>query len=175
MTSPFSSCLNMNLDKDQLESLVHSLLWQYRLVDAFWFINIENEHGLHKAEETNAQVWGKVGELSARDIVKRFGITDSGLEGFARAMAYYPWAMMESFELEKRPGEILITSTKCPAQLGRLKHGLGEYACKDMHFQEFAGFAKAIDPRIDIECVFAPPDPHPEGLFCTWRITVKDD
>ena len=169
---PFSSCLDNNLSKDQLQSLVASLLWQYRLVDAFWFINVENEYGLDRAEQINAQVWGKVGELSARDIVKRFGITTAGLDGFARAMAYYPWAMMDSFDLEHRKGEILITSAQCPAQKGRLKHGLGEYACKDMHFQEFAGFAKAIDPRIHIHCDFAPPDPHPEDLFCKWRITV---
>jgi hypothetical protein len=171
----FSSCLDTDLTKEQLRSLAGSLLWQYRLVDAFWFINIENEHGLEQAERINAQVWAKVGELSARDIVKRFGITASGLEGFAQAMSYYPWAMMDSFDLEHREGEILITSAQCPAQLGRLKHGLGEYACKDMHHQEFAGFARVIDPRIRIRCDFAPPDPHPEDLFCKWRITLGAD
>jgi hypothetical protein len=49
-------------------------LWQYRLVDAFWFINVEKRFDLGAAEAVNADVWGKVAALSARDIKKRFAI-----------------------------------------------------------------------------------------------------
>jgi hypothetical protein len=31
------------LNEQQLREMVRSLLWQYRLVDAFWFLGVEND------------------------------------------------------------------------------------------------------------------------------------
>jgi len=158
------------LSKDALVTLVDSLLWQYRLVDAFWFINIEKEYDLSKAEDINAKVWKKLGRLSAKDIKEKFNIQEKGLSGFLKVMNLYPWKMMDCFQIEEKKDELIITSSNCPAQMGRIKHGLSEYVCKEMHYQEFKTFAEEIDPDIKIECIFAPPDPHPDDLFCKWRV-----
>ncbi len=169
------------LDRDQLLEYVHALLWQYRLMDAFWFIKAEEVYGLAAAEDLNARVWAKLGDLSARDIVKRFGPFEPGpgqtpIDAFLAAYAYYPWDMLATFDwVRTGPDELTLKMAGCPPQVARLKRDLGEYACKEMHLGEFKGFLSVIHPSLQVECLYAPPDPHPEDHFCSWRVWVKPE
>jgi hypothetical protein len=159
------------MDAPALRDYLRFLLWHYRVVDGFWFLSVENEYGRPAAEHLDEVVWDKIAGMSATDLTRRFHITGGGLVGLRSAFRYLPWTMIVGFQIEDKGDHLLLTVPECPTQVARVRHGLPEFYCRDMHQKEFESFAHAIDPSIKVECLLAPPD-HPPGLFCKWRFSL---
>jgi hypothetical protein len=160
------------MDASELRSYLAFLLWQYRVVDSFWFLYLADDHGQPAAERVNERVWERVSGMAARDLVSRFAIGEKGLGGFAKVLRLYPWTLLLEYQIEETSDEIVLSVPCCVTQEARRRRGMGEYVCQEMHRLEFAGIAAEVDPRIQVRCDFAPPGDRPAGFDCRWRFTV---
>ncbi|RLI24370.1 MAG: hypothetical protein DRO52_05630 [Candidatus Hecatellales archaeon] len=159
---------------EEMRKYLEFLLWHYRLVDALWFLKVEERFGTSEAVRMNEEIWSKIGEIAARDLKKYFNI-GRGLKEFERAFRLYPWNIIISPEIVVEEDRMMFKVPHCPPQEARVKHGLGEFPCKTMHVKELTNFARVIDPNLKVICKYAPPDPHPENIWCEWEIkTTKN-
>jgi hypothetical protein len=58
------------MDVPELRSYIEFFLRHYRVIDALCFIFLTERFGQEAAEKVNEQVWGRVGGMPAKDIVR---------------------------------------------------------------------------------------------------------
>ncbi len=149
------------------------LLKQYRLTDALWFLAVEDAFGTEAAIKLNEDVWARMGGVAAREIKERFPLKGEGVDRVLEALSYFPWTIIVEHEVKETADGVKIRVRQCLPQEARVNMGRGEFPCKARHLAEWRNFAKEIDKRVEVRCVMAPPDPHPEDLWCEWELRPR--
>lgn len=162
------------MEDEDLRQYVDFLLRHYRLADAYWFLSVDDTFGLDAAVKLNEDIWTRMGKIAARDIKEKFPLEEEGVARVLEALSYFPWAIITGFQVEETADGARIRVPYCPPQAARLRAGRGEFSCKAMHLGEFNNFAREIDEMVEVRCLMAPPDPHPEDLWCEWELRLSE-
>jgi hypothetical protein len=162
------------LSHNQLLKYTKLLLRHYRLIDAYWFLKVEDSCGLETATRFNEEIWAKLGEVSAKDIMKYINVGKGDLKTLLEALKYFPWTIIANWKVaEYSDRRVVILADKCPPQEARMKSGRKLLACKAMEQRLYENFAKVFNNSIKVKCHNAPPDPKPRDCWCRWEFILE--
>jgi hypothetical protein len=163
-----------SLTKEELVGMLSDAAKLWLAHDGLWFQAVEREHGLEHAIELDAAAWERFTVLEARRIMKRLGIEPGGgLDALARALDHRLYALLnEQQVLRPAADRLVFRMNSCRVQAARQRKGLPDFPCKPVGLVEYAGFARALDPRIQTRCLCCPPDDHPADHICAWEFTL---
>ncbi len=165
----------MDLNKDQLLDYVRDLSKRWLAHDGLWFLAVEDRYGLETAIELDKLAWEKFTVIEAQRIMKFLDLkAGGGLKALEKALNFRLYANINKQSTEHLDDKTLIfTMNNCRVQEARKKKSLPDFPCKPVGIVEYANFAKTIDEGIRTECVFCPPDAHPEDACCRWRFFME--
>lgn len=168
------------LSKEQLVELLTMASKNLVAMDGVWFQVLEEQEGMDRAIEVDTEVWRRYPRAEAQRLKRFLGLDDApGLKGLAQALAlnYNVHANEASMYWEEdetsEGGEALVFRIDvCRVQAARARKGMDYHPCKPVGIEEYTTFARAIDDRIEVECLSCYPDVVDPTCGCAWRFTI---
>lgn len=164
------------LSKDELVEIVLDDAKNWLAHDGLWFQAVERAHGMEAAIAADGEAWERFTVLEAERIMSRLGMAPGGgIPALLRCLGqrfYSRLNVQEAIEVSDRRAVFVMRN--CRVQSARRRKGLPDFPCKPVGLIEYAGFARAIDPRLATRCVTCPPDAPREDLHCAWEFTLEE-
>jgi hypothetical protein len=166
----------VEMEEEKLEALLGAVAKNWLVNDGVWFQTVEFDNGMNDAKRCNDSCWAQFSPYEAFTIKKFLKLDDQcGLEGLKKALYFRMYSFInEQSVVDEGPQSFVFQMNDCRVQSARKRKKLDDYPCKSAGLVEYAYFAKAIDKRIETECIGCPPDEHPEEWFCAWRFRLKE-
>jgi hypothetical protein len=144
--------------------------------DGCWFLSVEEDLGTEEAIKYDREAWRKFAPIEARRIMEARNIAaGGGLPALSEALKFRMYHALNEQEAQLSENTLIFEMKGCRVQEARRRKGLPDFPCKSVGVVEFGGFAKAVDERIETECVQCPPDQLGPGEFCRWSFKIKEE
>ncbi|HDP23850.1 MAG TPA: cytosolic protein [Deltaproteobacteria bacterium] len=163
-----------SLPRETLLQFIKALGTNWLTADGIWFQAVERAFTMLDAERCAASCVMRFCTFEGFSIKRFLGLGENpGLGGLKTALRFRPYHQINVQTIyDEGPESIVFQMNQCIVQTTRKKKGLQDYPCKSTGLVEYRSFARAIDPRIVVECIGCPPDPHPDDWYCAWRFTL---
>ena len=163
------------MDDESLDNFIKNISVNWLANDGVWFQSIEFEKGMTDAKRCNDSCWGQFSPFEASSVKRYLNFPENpGLEGLKKALEFRLYSFINEHSItDESENSFVFSINKCRVQDARKRKALDDYPCKSGGIVEYTYFAKEIDARIDTECLFCPPDKHPDDSYCSWRFSIK--
>lgn len=139
-----------------------------------WMANMEKRFGNDVAIEFDSQVFGRQVEVAVLRLKKLLNLNDD-MELLVKSHRLVLSSLYVHWDVAERSDKkVHMVVRHCPLQLRRKRDGEPELPCKPALLSTALRRASAINPKIKVTHVMAPPDPHPEDLWCEAVYQIQD-
>ena len=140
-----------------------------------YMAKLDNDFGHEVALEFDNACFGRMSEVGARRIQKFLGLGDD-IKSILTCLEYsVPEPGSEGEWTQVGDNKAYFKVTKCGMQHARLNRGAEELPCKDALIGVMDRTFKAINPKSKITRSMAPPDKHPDDLWCELEFEIEED
>jgi len=144
-------------------------------VDGLYFLGIEGEYGTEPATKIDADCWGVMGKIEARQLKRILGVEEVEPQSFLHLLRNTSWALdVIGKEYDATEDRVTFRVTQCGTQLTRLRKGLPVFPCRRVRHGYLEAFARELDSGIEMVCRACPPGERPEGTWCEWEFRFKN-
>lgn len=163
------------LTKEQLIELLEMASKNLVAMDGVWFQVLEECDGMDRAMEIDAEVWNRYPISEAKRLKKFLGLDEHpGLQGLAQAIALNYNVHANEASMFWEDDALIFRIDVCRVQAARSRKGMDYHPCKSVGINEYTTFAKAIDSRIEVECLSCYPEVVDPTCGCAWKFTIPE-
>lgn len=164
------------LSKQELIELLEMSAKNLVAMDGVWFQVLEERYGMDMAMDIDAEVWNRYPLSEGRRLKKFLGLSEyPGLEGLEQALRFNYSAHANEASVHWEDDALIFRIEECRVQVARARKGMEYHPCKSVGINEYATFAKAIDSRIEVECLSCYPDIVDTTCSCAWKFTISGE
>jgi hypothetical protein len=139
-------------------------------VDGLYFLGIEDEYGTEPATKIDADCWGVMGKIEARQLKRILNVEEVDPQSFLRLLRNTSWALdVIGKEYDASEDRVIFRVTECGTQQTRLRKDLPVFPCRRVRHGYLEAFARELNSEVEMVCRACPPGERPEGTWCEWE------
>jgi len=161
------------MPRDTLIRLVKAYCRLYQVVDAHWYLSIQDKWGNDAAMERDFWVWERLPRSEVEAVSKLLGVEGrKDLDSLIKLFLTVPMNMTTDYTVaHPTPDRTVVSFTFCPVLRALEKEGQGREKdiCRDLDVMIFRNYAKYFNPAIQVNPILLPPRPDRTGPACVWE------
>jgi hypothetical protein len=174
----FKPDLNLSdLDSSALLNLLQVYSKLYLAMDASWYAAVEQKFDEKAALDCDVNAWERMSQYEMALVKRGLNIKGRDLRAFLWTLKLSPWYQLIEAEIELQDDRhATLVVTNCPSLNAFEQEGKGRenQICRVVEPRIFGGFAKAINPAIQVKCLKAPPRCNQNEICCKWAFALND-